>query len=414
MSKIVNLNEKSRFYFKVESVRYVKENDVSTRTFDRAVILLVDRKTNKDIIHPFTDFIYEKYRGKKIKTQIDYANKVSTFLNFILKSKSSNKKFKSFSQLKYDDASEFLDYLSISCQRETVERYKRILSKFYYFLANRRLLFNCKAKDFEIIKTVTPKGKVIEVINAPFPEFDMPEATDRKRNQHDLSLELQALLLEIAFEEVNPIALGLALQMFGGLRVGEVVNLTYSAISTIGPFGRFGLSLNLEDRDLRPELKNNQGKGHVKRPRNQQSISPFGIIEILFRAHQKRYKALDGSDAVFVNNDGKSMTYGSYLYYFSVLKKKFLDTLSNSTNPMLKAQALVLKSKRWSTHIGRGIFSNNLVEIVDNSTEFQVQRGDKNKESGSVYLADSKRLGEKFEQNTEEVFIKLLDKFNKK
>lgn len=286
------------------------------------------------------------------------------------------------------------------------------IGKFFYFLTKRKILKESNLKDYTVCKHVIKKGIIQESVIAPFySHVDLPDKTVKGRNEHDMMPELQGMFLEVAYEEVNRIVFGVALQMFAGLRMGEVINLTYSALRTIGPYGRYGLAINVKDRDLRSDLKNNQGKGYSKRNRHQQAISPFGIIEILLKKHRNKYRSNDGSDAIFINANGKAISYESYRYYFRMLKNRFLTRMKESNNPILKAQFLVLSSKRWFSHIGRGIFSNNLIETVDNISEFQVKRGDLSIESGEVYVCDSRRLGLKFEENTEEVFSNLVDKF---
>jgi integrase len=409
-NRVTELRAKSKIRFTVESHRYKKEVRGGDREKRVALILLKNIESGKELIHPFTEFIMN-FKAIEIKSQIDYGRDICTFLNYILDNQ-RQLNISNFTQLEYYHASYFINYYCGNLARGTAIRYKNIISKFYYFLATNSFTVNCEPEDFTIREAEGRNGRIIKTIEAPFPDLDLPEAKDTSRNEHDMTHELQAFFLEVAYEEVNRIALGVALQMFGGLRMSEVIRLRYSLIRTYGHYGEQGILLVLKDDDegTRPELKNNQGKGYVKRPRIQEAISPNGLISELLKQHSLKYKEKGGSDAIFINSENKAMSYKSYQYYFGILKKKFLKRLGECENPVLKMQKSVLESRRWFTHIGRGIFSNNLVEIVDNPVVAQLLRGDKNINSIGIYIGNSKRLGKQFEENTEDTYRELITK----
>lgn len=411
--KVIEINVKSQIRFSVVYHKFEKEVRGGYLKKRLALIVLKDKKTGKEMVHPFTEYVIKELRSVSIKTQIDYSRNISTFLNYYI---DNGRKFgiNNFSELKYYHLSYFLNYYCGCLARNTVINYKNVLSKFYFFLSKEGFLIYCKPEDFIVKEKVLNNGRAINIVEAPLPELDLPEAKVRSRNEHDMSPELQSLFLEVAFEEVNIIALGVALQMFAGLRMSEVIRLRYSLIRSYGYYGEKGMLFVLKEDDdgTRPELKNNQGKGYIKRPRIQEAICPPGLISELMKRQRKKYKPKDGSDAVFVNSDGKAMSYGSYRYYFGKLKKIFLKRLGNSENPILKMQKSVLESRRWSTHIGRGIFSNNLVEVVDNPVLIQLLRGDTDSSATGIYIGNSKRIGKQFEKNTENTYVELINKIS--
>ena len=413
VNKIIELNSRSNIRFTIEKLYYEENVRNGKRGIEEALIILKDNKSGKNIVHPFTEFLLDTYLNASIKTKIDYGRKITAFLNYILDN-TKRLQINNFSELTFEIGSRFLNEYCGLLQRETVKEYKSKLAQFYYYLTKKGILKHCKLSDFTVGMKVLWNGVPKKYIIAPFPKVRLPENKPEKRNEHEMSYELQAIFLEVAFEEVNRIALGVALGIFGGLRVSEIVRCRYSLIRTVGQWGEHGLIISLKDDDLgtRPDLLNNQGKGYVKRPRLQEVLSPFGITGELFKRHKIRYKAKDGSDALFINDDGKAMSYASYQYYFSVLKRKFIQRLKESKNPLLKAQALTLSSKRWSTHICRGIFSNNLVEMVDNPSVVAIKRGDKNINSVLPYIADSRRISKKYEENAENLYGNLLNKLN--
>ena len=58
------------------------------------------------------------------------------------------------------------------------------------------------------------------------------------------------------------------------------------------------------------------------------------------------------------------MTGASYRYYFTNAKKTFIDYLKQSQDPNDKIASISLSNTDWSTHIGRGIFTNMLAEVA--------------------------------------------------
>ena len=72
---------------------------------------------------------------------------------------------------------------------------------------------------------------------------------------------------------------------------------------------------------------------------------------------------------------------------------------------------LHLNQIKWSTHIGRGTFSNLLAEFAENPYEIAQPRGDNNLNSSLAYIKRSVRIHEKIQQkfsNLHEVYIPSL------
>ena len=355
-------------------------------------------------MHEFSEFAIREFGKNKIKTQIDYLGKLAKFLNYIIK----NKVKKNFKYLDFNDPEEFLQEIALDVQLNTFNLYKMVLSRFYRYLASREWLINVRISDF-IIRESEKKCGVMVNYDIPIFDIDIPNNIHR-RNAHVMEYELQAMLLEVAIEEVNIIALGVFFQMFGGLRAGEVINLTHSSIQSIGPYGRYGMLLDIRDRNLRLDLKNNQAKGYSKKSRKQKVISPFNMLEKVYIQHIKKYRCMNNSGAIFINKKGIPMTIDSYNYYFTKLKKIFLKRLKESDNPTLKVQGDILNAAKWKTHIGRGIYSNNLAEFMS-ASELKIARGDKFINSSDSYLEETKRIGKLYEENAEGVFQALIKKF---
>lgn len=95
------------------------------------------------------------------------------------------------------------------------------------------------------------------------------------------------------------------------------------------------------------------------------------------------------------------MTAATYRYHFNKLKKKFIDKLKNDSDVRVKNYGIYLENKDWSTHIGRGIFSNLVAEYSENILEIAVSRGDSNLSSSLTYQADTKRMLDKIQNEIE-------------
>ncbi|MBD7913318.1 hypothetical protein [Clostridium cibarium] len=407
MNEIRYLKEhKSRLKFQVKVARYFREGKYEDSLFEKAIIVLTDSSNDKCRVHEFTEFIMKKYGKSTIKTQVDYAGKLVKFLNFVLYKKIK----KSFKFLDFDDITIFLQTIALDVNYETMSRYKKVIVDFYWHLANKGWLNSIFANDF-VIAEVDKKGVIIKQYDVPGLDIDINKNNPKGRNTHVMDYKLQAMFLQVVIEEVNRIAFGVALQMFGGLREGEIINLSHSGIQCIGPYGRYGMLLNLENRYLRQDLKGNQGKGYVKKQRKQQVISPYGILEDLYKSHIRKYRCNSDSGAVFVNKNGDPMTLESYSYYFRKLKKIFLQRLKECNNPSLKIEGDVLMAARWGTHIGRGIFTNNLAEFLT-ASELKIKRGDDWITSSEVYIEETKKIGKKYEENAEGAFKSVLKVLN--
>ncbi|CQR46442.1 hypothetical protein BN1058_00702 [Paraliobacillus sp. PM-2] len=92
------------------------------------------------------------------------------------------------------------------------------------------------------------------------------------------------------------------------------------------------------------------------------------------------------------------MSAKSYRQYFEKVKKYFIYCLRNSSNIDDKLLAHHLSMSKWSTHIGRGIFSNMLAEYAENPYEIAVPRGDNSLLSSLIYLKRTTRFRKKLEE----------------
>lgn len=124
----------------------------------------------------------------------------------------------------------------------------------------------------------------------------------------------------------------------------------------------------------------------------------------------QNYIPTDGSDALFVNRNGQSMTGSSYRYHFNKAKNVFITQLRNSINPVDRSNASKLENYEWSTHIGRGIFTNLLAEEATNPYDIALPRGDASIESSIVYQSNTMRMKEKLEHRIDQLYKNYIPK----
>ncbi|GFI16978.1 hypothetical protein IMSAGC009_02145 [Lachnospiraceae bacterium] len=99
------------------------------------------------------------------------------------------------------------------------------------------------------------------------------------------------------------------------------------------------------------------------------------------------------------------MTVNTYWKRFNRVKKEFIRRLYECQNMETQMYAVFLESYRWSTHIGRGTYSNIVAQNANSISEIAVMRGDSSLSSSLPYLNDSRSV-EKKVQHTFDSFYK--------
>lgn len=402
--------KKPNIKFTKESVTIEKLNERTGEVIpvDKVLIMIKNLSTGASLPHPLTEFL-NKWKNCKFSTQERHAAEIVPFLNYILIDNYEVYNIGSLWDIDIEHGEDFLNELAIDKARNTVRQYESTLTEFYYFLAKKELLKNVTLDAFDIQTSVDKKGQVVTKINSPFYNIELPKKQSKSNLLHHLPKELIIPFLDTAIRYTPKIALGVYFQFFGGLRVGEVVNLTRDAITTKGSFGENGMILNIKKRNLRPDLLSNEGKGEVKRERYQIVIPIPRFSDELLKSHLNTYGYNLETGALFTNRDGLGMTERSYREQFGRLKAIFLKQLKHSGNSTLEGYGLTLASKKWSTHLGRGVFSNMIADIADNATQIALARGDKSLDSALSYLSDSSKIAGKVQENLNFMYRDLIN-----
>lgn len=374
----------------------------------RTVVLgLLDKKRGIVLPHPLTDFIRLKYeyQSKSLNAQLAAARTISRFLNFIygeiIKQDEEflNLVYLGIKGLKLIHGSRYITHLSSrGIKKETVENYEGYLKVFFLFLQEQKLV----DLEFNLARYLDIEGKWIE--QSPFKhsmfqtKYPRRETQVKRRaklkdfgeNRYILTLEFIQKTREIAPE----IAFGVCLQFYGGLRRGEVVNLTRGSIKA-----KFGESMNVEIRDNRRILFQHLKDTSKENPKRlnylqvhmaNQTVLDNELLWEVFDDHLrtldimgKRNRLLDYS-ALFVDQDGKAMSGNVYERKFKKVKKYFMKELGVIEGRDDDFE--LLNESYWGTHIGRGNFTNFLFDMGLTITQIAIARGDTSIDSAMEYV----------------------------
>ena len=333
------------------------------------------------LVSPYSD-LPSSIKNKKITTQLAYANVVVPFLNFLYDKDSAFE----IDNISIQDGIEFLT--SCDVNSKTKQGYAATLEKFYMFLRERGIEFSGYIQGVSLFN-----GK-----------YEKSKPRGSKDVLHNLKPEYLPLFLNTAIEVVPEIALGIYIGSFGGLRNSEIVSIEYDNISfRYDKDGIMNMTINLVDKDLRPDIEY-AFTSKVKKNRKQEVIPVYGgLLKELFDKHKEKYKK-DNTNAVFIDEKGLPMTGRNYANKFLKFKKKFISKLEQSDSIDARAYAVTLRNYKWSTHICRGIFSNNIADSSKNIGDIAIWRGDSNYASALTYLNNKEEIGKSVAKTLDELY----------
>ncbi|HFK1727739.1 TPA: site-specific integrase [Bacillus cereus] len=357
--------------------------------------------TKQPVMHPLTDFIFSKWKHKSYNTMKIHTQNLAVFLNFLLKKQKSYKLY-SLEHLHFEHAISFLNNLTLEGKsRATVLSYRRTITEFYIYLSKNNLISTLSTSNEHLINS---QNLIVNYIKTQFENIVIP-SSEKSNIEHDIPHIYLLRFLEITFEVAHPIALGVYMQIFGGLRNGEVVNIRTPDIKLIGPYGQDGLLLNVQNNMNRTDIKDGSGSSYVKKPRDQLVLGFRDWLKQLYILHYQQYIKNSNTNALFINKTGMPMTGASYRYYFTKAKIAFINYLKHSQDPNDKIASIALSNTDWSTHIGRGIFTNMLAEVAKNPQDVALLRGDDNISSSLDYMSNTKRMKTNLEHYLNQLYI---------
>lgn len=393
------------FVVKEHTIQEIVDNSIAER---RVVSIgLCDKNKGITVPHPLTDFIlcrYE-YRGVSINTTKAPAYVVCRFLNYILKRiTEGDSDFKNLintgiSGLTLKHGSLYLTNLTESgLKRDTVLYYENYLKEFYLYLQEKSLL----NQNINFQYSQNNKGDCFSI--SPFKSINLetrypPRAHNNNKlvKLKDFGVNRNKLVIEFLEEskEVAPkISFALCLQFFGGLRRGEIVNVTRSDLDI-----KFRKSLSVKIRDNRPKLFTHLKDSSAEKPKRLNYLEPHLAKQIIlnsdllwdyYEAHMKdldiklQDNYLKNPYIMFYDKTGKAMSGRVFEKRFKKVKKSFLKKLAMTVGR--EEDYYLLKDSYWSTHIGRGIFTSFLADMGLSVLQIAIARGDTNINSVLDYI----------------------------
>ncbi|MCZ2259409.1 site-specific integrase [Sporosarcina sp. G11-34] len=387
-------------YFVRETKIKLIEGNVSE---ERAVINIgIRNKVDGTIAaSPLTDFIIKHYEsaGSRLNTSKAPADLIVRFLNFVnLKIEENDMDFKELRHLgirglNLQHGSRFLTHQAITKgnKRETIKYYENYLSDFYLFLHTQGL-----TNGYSIIngKVMTRYGerekRYVNFNDAPEPPIrptknQVQQSFKKLKDFGGNRLTMVSEFIGVANSLYPEIALGIAFMFYGGLRRGEVINLTRDSVR-YKQNSHCIVEIRNRTMLLFPHIKNNS-KNQVKIERDQ-IILTNPIIDALYESQLKflSKRKANNPNALFVNRDGNPITGKSFEDKFNKIRVEYEKVLSRKLDR--RADYEYIKGVRWSNHIGRGVFTNFLLSIGTPLTEVSIARGDSSPESLLAYIEE--------------------------
>ncbi|MGF9911194.1 hypothetical protein ABEX47_03060 [Paenibacillus ehimensis] len=396
-----------RFDFVVREYQSIDFYNNNTFYKEAVGIGLFDSTSGMVFPSPLSQFIKSVYQRKNVSlsTQRNPAYEIVKFLNFINEQIRNNNsdfgklKVEGLFGLRLEHGSYYISYLASKAingdmDGNYVYRIEKYLIEFYKWLNKQEILY--EPIQFE------------EDGSSPFDDIELGTIYPNKQalpsnrlvDFGENRLELVIKFLRIADYVAPEIALGIAFQFFGGLRAGEVVNLTKKSLE----YPKYNSDENgadkfiLKVRDNQKYLFNHRAtKIHeqVKRPRTQ-TLLIHPLLTSMYVKHKLRLNRLlkdnkiKNSQALFISEStGNAISGKSYHEKFMAVKEAFLLQLSKEERI---EDYEYLTQKRWSTHIGRGVFTNFLLDIGATVTQVAIARGDKSITAVLKYVEETNAI----------------------
>ncbi|MGY3718286.1 site-specific integrase [Sutcliffiella cohnii] len=352
---------------------------------------------------PLSNFIKREYKnkGKSINSQRNAAYAITRFFNHLYKNKDSYPELilRGLSSLTLQHGANYISYLSLKSRTGElkngyVKTEIQYLNKFFHWLNSENIIKQAFSVDYQTVYSGRKSRKVETNIFESTNDLDiiLPIRNSIQNNViKDFGKNRNRLIIDFIMtaKGIEPImVLGIALQFFGGLRRSEVINLKSSSLKWTNN------NLIIEIRDNQNSLfedATNTSDVQVKFPRDQICICS-DIVKPLYEDHLKALTKFSKrtSEALFISERNfKALRGKRYSAKMEKIKQQFLNNL------LVKNQVedyILLTNNKWSTHIGRGVFTNILIDLGLTPTQIALARGDRSLQSALSYVDENTLL----------------------
>ncbi|MCK1981959.1 MULTISPECIES: hypothetical protein [Bacillaceae] len=388
-----------------------------------ATIVVKEKSSHFFKPHPVTDFIRTIYakRDNNYNTQKAAAESIKRFLNWLLIDNYETYRLSEFKQFRINHVVDYLNYKKTTkyerrkrkeSEIENAGRYRssQTLKKdadyifsFYIYLAKRKILPSFVANEFLGYQ----KSDLANISIFSENGFSLPGDDNSKNKPIKITAfpndKLIMLFLKTALEssnkEIQMIALAVYFEFFGGLRAGEVTNVSRSDLILKGEYGARGCSLSLSRKQHFWLRLRNTEKTYPKGDTSEyptQEIQLTSLFPLLVKNHFSLLNEVGDKNkfnALFLDQNNNPMSGDVFEKRFMRLKNLFLKRLEDEKNP----HYTFLNLHEWDTHIGRGIYTNLMARKAKSPEQLALWRRDKSTGVALRYLSKFKILQEKEE-----------------
>lgn len=413
-----------KIYYRAKEI-WVRVIDKKKEYESRIVIQRCETNSGIITISRLTEYIETELNELSLNTQLKHAKSIVQFINFLIK------KVQMGEEPLYDSLREqglygythyhlsaYITYTTESTnnQYDTVKDKEKELIRFIWFLSKRKITGK-EGKIESVVVVSNGKGnkriygskKGTRVWLNPlddkskyktkYPKNDGSKKANHKEVLKDLEDDMWEQLLEYAETHHPKIALGVALQMMGGLRKGEVVNVRKDDVEVMRDRGILKITVRDNGEELFGERGIKLQKSQVKPSRVTIAIVENfnGRLMEIYDDHLERLAVLSKKSkrnvktkALFLNSDGEAMSGNSYENEFSALKSEFIELVGGKSESIKQK----LENHRWGSHIGRHVFTNYLIrsgrcDDIDGTpsiVRLQLKRRDLGGQSAQGYI----------------------------
>ncbi|MGD7052933.1 site-specific integrase [Sutcliffiella horikoshii] len=399
------MSENNMFHWLPRTLTIKKKKGNAHEEVDVVIVGIKDIQNNIIYPHPISNFIVKRYRNKGLsyQSQLKATKVLCQFLNFVNRCIDDeiegyeNLKIYGIKSLKLSHGSDFItDGTLRGIGFQTSNYYEQLLTNFYKYLVDLNLIeenieVHYKTKFSNYGKRpypISPFNKsYLDTLRPSRNNFD--ESDNKLKDFGENRNQLVYEFIQEAQLQSN-IALGICFQFLAGLRLGEVVNLTIDSIHDNGFRGNGGFYINIKDnQDKLFKYLSNKSQVQVKRPRYNFVLEDPLFWNIYYEhmerlQYLKKQKKITNKYALFYSEaNGEALSGESYRRQFVKVKQCFLRKLRENRR---YADLDLLESAEWSTHIGRGVYTNFLIDMGLNEDEIANLRGDKTKLSVLKYI----------------------------
>lgn len=365
-------------------------------------------KDHYGMIAGYTEF--DKYivrKGKRIKgksSTVEFAEAkyIVQLLNYI-----KDECRKSISDVTVNDLQSFLDWYAAGhggnkCPgSEAVNNCCMYVSNFIAEMANAGETKYIKADDL-LVHTKAYSNKLKKVIDRTAPKLQARSfagVVDEKFK--DLPGRSVIDLIEISSKHDPMLTIGICAGAWGGLRIGEIVNLETQQ-SSAGPgilIAKANGTIKTITMDITREglrTKNNKYTGKIKRPRKQKILPEFNEqFNTVLESHMSMLNSVNShnQDAMFLNKWGYAMSDETFRTRFGkLISEHFVPFLVESEDDEYQIAGQLILEHGISPHVLRHWFSTYLAIHTDDPHVIAHWRGDRDIESANTYLQNKGAL----------------------